>query len=271
MDPFTNKPVADSEKIKLWDSLRNTDPKFTKQFDRGGFKGTAINGTYVAMRLTQAFGPCGLGWKFVIDEERVIPGPLTKSTSMRKEVVGQNEFGSITVDVTDVTEKQEMLHVIRGHIEYLDASGVQRSTGPQFGQTKLVQIVKAGTPQERSFFDEEAPKKSVTDCLSKCAVLLGVASDVHMGAFDDNKYVNQMKVKFAEKLTAEVVAKLATAMKDAGLKESTFLKRYSIGDIGDLPVDLFDGAMADIKAYAEKKAQKAGGGSEVPPPAGDKT
>jgi len=61
-------------------------------------------------------------------------------------------------------------------------------TSPQFGQTMLVGENKYG-----SFMDEEAPKKSITDCISKCAVLLGIGADVHLGLFDDNKYVNQRK------------------------------------------------------------------------------
>jgi hypothetical protein len=47
------------------------------------------------------------------------------------------------------------------------------------------------------FTDEEAPKKSITDCIGKCAVLLGVGADVHLGMFDDHKYVNERKAEVA--------------------------------------------------------------------------
>ena len=85
------------------------------------------------------------------------------------------------------------LHIVRGHIEYKqDGDADWSSTSPQFGQTMLVGENKYGT-----FTDEEAPKKSITDCISKCAVLLGIAADVHLGLFDDNKYVNQRKAEEA--------------------------------------------------------------------------
>lgn len=162
-----------TDHMAMWNRLMPTNPKYTKQFDRGGFKGTATNGTYIVQRLTEEFGPCGQGWRFVIEEEIVRDGHKLKSGDTAK------------------------LHVIRGHIEYgpvtmTDLTGQPAlhwlSTSPQFGQTMLVGENKYGT-----FTDEEAPKKSITDCISKCAVLLGIAADVHLGLFDDVKYVNDRK------------------------------------------------------------------------------
>ena len=151
--------------LELWERLEKTDPKYTKQFTRGGgFKGTAINGTYILKRLTEAFGPCGKGWRFVLENESWVEGHMLKNGVDRAKV-----------------------HVVRGHIEYL-AEGKMNATSPQFGQTMFVDENKYGV-----FTDEEAPKKSITDCISKCAVLLGVAADVHLGMFDDNKYVAQRR------------------------------------------------------------------------------
>ncbi len=150
--------------MALWSSLEKTDPSHTKQFTRGGgFKGTAINATYILKRLTEAFGPCGRGWRFVLDDERIEQGHSLKNGDKAR------------------------LHIVRGHIEYL-SDGTWFSTSPQFGQTMLVDENKNGV-----FTDEEAPKKSITDCISKCAVLLGIGADVHLGLFDDNKYVNERK------------------------------------------------------------------------------
>lgn len=148
--------------LTLWNRLEKTDPHYTKAFTgKGGFSGTAINGTYIIKRLTEEFGPCGSGWKFVLEEERIEGGHVLKS--------GENA----------------RLHIVRGHIDYV-LNGQWCSTSPQFGQTFLVAENKYG-----SFTDEEAPKKSITDCISKCAVLLGIGADVHLGLFDDSKYVNQ--------------------------------------------------------------------------------
>ncbi len=45
--------------------------------------------------------------------------------------------------------------------------------------------------------DSDAPKKATTDALTKLLSHLGFNADVFLGRFDDNKYVEQMKQKFA--------------------------------------------------------------------------
>lgn len=160
---MSSKKVPDN--VALWNSVQATDPQFTKTFSRaGGFQGTAINPCYVVRRLTELFGPAGIGWKFVIENEDWIHGHFLDA------------------------QTRTIVHVIRGHIEYFydpGDGGDWYSTGPQFGQTTFV-----GTNSKGIFTDEEAPKKSVTDCLTKCAVLLGFASDIHLGLWDSNKYIN---------------------------------------------------------------------------------
>lgn len=47
--------------------------------------------------------------------------------------------------------------------------------------------------------DEDCLKKCVTDGLTKCLSYLGFNADVFLGKFDDNKYVEGMKRKFAPK------------------------------------------------------------------------
>ena len=52
---------------------------------------------------------------------------------------------------------------------------------------------------QRDKLDDEAPKKAMTDALTKAFSHLGVSADVFLGMFDDNKYVEQMKNHFAKK------------------------------------------------------------------------
>jgi len=44
--------------------------------------------------------------------------------------------------------------------------------------------------------DQDAPKKALTDGVTKCLSLLGFNADVHLGKFDDNKYVQEMNEEF---------------------------------------------------------------------------
>ena len=116
-------------------------------------------------------------------------------------------------------------HVVRGYLTYL-CDGEWANTSEQFGQTTYVGKNKYGM-----FTDEEAPKKSATDLMSKCASLIGVAADIHLGLFDDNKYVNAVKEQF-----------------EAGSPEA----------------QLIDGYIAVITAAADRKALEATLNEEAP-------
>ena len=56
---------------------------------------------------------------------------------------------------------------------------------------------KAGT------LDDEAPKKALTDAMTKAFSHLGVSADVFLGMFDNSKYVQSMKEKFNGKASKE--------------------------------------------------------------------
>ena len=155
-----------TEKTALWDLVCKTDPKATKEFRReGGFKGTATNATWLAKRATEVFGPMGIGWGIDVVDESIIPGGAINETD------------------------REMIHKVRIKLWY--NYGDARGEITHFGQTMLVGKNKYGV-----YTDEEAPKKSLTDAMSKCLSMLGFAADVHMGLFDDNKYVAAMNREF---------------------------------------------------------------------------
>ena len=58
------------EGLELWDSLEFTDAAYTKRFDKGNFKGTAVDAIYNVKRVTEQLGPVGFawGWHIVKDE-----------------------------------------------------------------------------------------------------------------------------------------------------------------------------------------------------------
>src|SRR5690606_38566706 len=61
--------------LALWRSVEKTDPQYAKPFSRGGgFRGTAVNGTYLARKATEAFGPMGIGWGLEILDEAIMEG-----------------------------------------------------------------------------------------------------------------------------------------------------------------------------------------------------
>jgi len=67
----------------------------------------------------------------------------------------------------------------------------KRGEFEQVGQTKAMYQTKNGL-----LVDEDAPKKSVTDALVKCASYLGFAGDIFSGMWDDSKYVEWADVEW---------------------------------------------------------------------------
>lgn len=63
----------------------------------------------------------------------------------------------------------------------------------QWGATKFKYQSKDG----RVIVDDEAAKKAFTDAVTKCLSWLGFSADIHMGRFDDSKYVEELKKEFA--------------------------------------------------------------------------
>lgn len=176
----TAEPVAPNANLELWNSVQETDPKYTKSFSRsGGFKGTAINHTYQQKRATETFGPKGIGWgSMVLDEDYIKGAPLIHE---KHGVIGN-----------------EIIHVLRIELWYV-LGDTRRGAVQAFGQTTFV-----GSNKHGFYTDEEAPKKSLTDAESKALASIGFSADVHLGLFDDNKYVSDLKAKSDE---AEMAAK----------------------------------------------------------------
>jgi hypothetical protein len=153
-----------SDNKALWNRVCKTDPRHVKPITGKQYSGNSPKPYWIVERLTDEFGPCGIGWGFTILSER-----MERLTP------------------TDV------LHVAVVRLWFLKDG--QRGEFEQIGQTKAVYAKKDGT----LLVDEDAPKKSVTDALVKCASYLGFAGDIFSGRWDDSKYVNDLKREFAEK------------------------------------------------------------------------
>ena len=66
---------GDSTKVDLWNSLATTPPEYLKDFTRpGGFSGKSVDPVWRIMMLTRTFGPCGMGWGFVQEDQWVDAG-----------------------------------------------------------------------------------------------------------------------------------------------------------------------------------------------------
>ncbi len=171
-----------TENTALWDKLGKTDPSHTKTFKRaGGFSGTAIKPMWSYRRMTEEFGPCGVGWGINQPSFQVVPNPASEE---------------ILVYCTVAVWHGERDRIVFG-----------------VGGDKV-----AGKNKFGAVTDDEAFKKAFTDAVTNALKLIGVGADVHMGMFDDNKYVNTMKQEFADDHKAE--AKPASAPKNDKARET---------------------------------------------------
>ncbi len=158
-----------------WDALKKTDPSQTKSFSRaGGFKGTALKPIWIVQQLTKHFGPVGVGWGMDDPQFQVVQGDnrevLVYCTVRCWHTKPDNSFYGV-------------------------------------GGDKVVTYIKANEQYkrpERWESDDEAFKKAFTDAVNNAFKFVGVGADIHMGQFDDSKYVRELTQEFAPKLPEEV-------------------------------------------------------------------
>jgi hypothetical protein len=149
--------------MALWDRVCVTDPRAVKPITGKQYSGNSPKPYWIVQRLTEEFGPCGKGWGFTILNERM-------------------------ERLTDT----DVLHVAVVRFWYVSEGA--RCELEQIGQTKAVYAKKDGA----LLVDEDAPKKSVTDALVKCASYIGFAGDIFSGRWDDSKYVAWARDQYAE-------------------------------------------------------------------------
>lgn len=144
--------------LELWNTFADIDPKFTKAITGKPYKGTSPNPQYVIRCLTEMFGPVGkgFGWRVIAD------------------------------DFTKLGD--EVLHWCRIEFWHTDRA----NTFESYGQTKAAY----GTSSGKFMVDEDAPKKSLTDAIIKAASQLGIAANIFLGRWDDQKYVAEVNAEY---------------------------------------------------------------------------
>ena len=203
--------------LSLWKSVEKTNPHHTKATTIGQMRITAICPQYQRMSATEVFGPFGKGW-------------------------GVKDSNYDFMDFPDGTK----LCTYTALFWYVSDDKVCEF--PIQSNTKVAFITKGGKGYLK--IDDEYAKKAATDALTKGLSMLGFNSDVFLGKYDDNKYVNQMNEEFAEKvelITAEDAEKLKTVAmgKDkewvVGMLAHFKVKKFSelpLADVGNVKESL---------------------------------
>lgn len=156
-----------SNNMDIWNQVAMTDPRHTKKVEFGR-KFTAIDAHYQVMRATEVFGPVGKGWSYQVQH-------------------GVLELKSEVLSVADVT------------IRWRNGSQSWHEFGPVRGMCPLV--------SNKGKLDDDAPKKAMTDALTKALSHLGFSADVFLGKYDDNKYISTVKAEFQKRELDEQTVK----------------------------------------------------------------
>ena len=152
-----------TDNLALWRKVEKTDPDQVKAITGKTYKGTSPKPYWLIQEATRTFGPCGIGWGFVVIDERIEDGAL----------IAPGFFERMSVARVRVWYKWEG---DMGEVEHV-------------GGTMFSGKYASG----KTFTDEDAPKKSITDALVKALSLIGFAGDIFMGRYDDSKYVSDLK------------------------------------------------------------------------------
>lgn len=156
------------ENLNLWNRFADIDPKYTKAITGKPYKGTSPNPHYVIRCLTEMFGPVGVGFGWEVKAEGFVP------------------LGD------------EILHWCRIRFWHGDGPGFEA-----YGQTRALMKTRNGM-----LSDEDAPKKSLTDAITKAAAQVGVAANIFLGRWDDSRYVADVAAEYRR---AEAAAKFEPA------------------------------------------------------------
>lgn len=146
-----------TENLSIWDRFADIDPAFTKKITGKAYQGTSPNPQYVIRCLTEIFGPVGKGFGWEVLHE------------------GFEPLGD------------EILHWCRIRFWHTERSNFFES----YGQTKALMKTRNGLMS-----DEDAPKKSLTDAIIKASSHIGIAANIFLGRWDDQKYVQSVADSF---------------------------------------------------------------------------
>lgn len=182
-----NETEGSKENLRFYEQLRNVPQEALKPIMAGRLKGKSdINPVWRIQAMTNAFGPCGIGWKYEIAKQ------------------WQETYGQEVKAFTNINL-------------YIKVDGEWSEPIPGTGGATLVEMSKSG-----AYVNDEGFKMSLTDALSVSMKSLGVAADVYFASdvnkslydtkYDQQAYVAQQPVQQAKTLSVQPQVSVDTVM-----------------------------------------------------------
>lgn len=184
------------EKMEIYNRVRQVPDEAKKSISAGRLKGmTDINPMWRIKKLTEEFGPCGIGW-------------WTKVTDRWTETVGDETCAFVDLELY-IKVGDEWSKPITGS-----------------GGSKLATKERSGV-----YVSDECYKMAETDALSVACKKLGIGADVYFSA-DRTKY--SQTVDDSKKIGANDVKILMDYLQKNGISDQKIIERYRVKVLSDL-------------------------------------
>lgn len=184
------------EKMDIYNRVRSVPDEAKKAISAGRLKGmTDINPLWRIKKLTEEFGPCGIGW-------------WTKVTDRWTETVGDETCAFVDLELY-IKVGDEWSKPITGS-----------------GGSKLATKERSGV-----YVSDECYKMAETDALSVACKKLGIGADVYFSA-DRTKY--SQTVDDSKKIGANDVKILLDYLQKNGISDQKIIERYRVKALSDL-------------------------------------
>lgn len=193
----SDRRVKDSMiNLELYERVRAVPNDAKKPINAGRLKGmTDINPMWRIKKLTEEFGPCGIGW-------------WTKVTDRWTETVGDETCAFVDLELY-IKVGDEWSKPITGS-----------------GGSKLATKERSGV-----YVSDECYKMAETDALSVACKKLGIGADVYFSA-DRTKYSHP--VDDSKKIGANDVKILMDYLQKNGISSQKIIERYRVKALSDL-------------------------------------
>lgn len=210
------------ENLSIYNTVRQPPKEALRAIGGGRLKGkTDINPMWRIKALTEAFGPCGIGWRIVIT----------------KQWIEQGNDGEVAVFCNiDL---------------YVKVDGEWSQPIPGTGGNALVVKEKNGL-----YTSDECYKMAYTDAISVACKLLGVGADIYWDA--DRTQCSQPQAPPAQKeetLTQEQESSLRDLLSQGqAFNEAEFCRQAKISKLSELAQSRFRGAFNYAQSIIAQEA-----------------
>ncbi len=162
---------ANPENMTLYNQFRECPKEAQKAILAGRLKGkTDINPMWRLKKLTETFGPCGIGWVISIRRMWIERGAEKHFRNDKGEIISTNTECTANVEIG---------------LKY-KYNGEWSEEIPGIGGAMFVELETRGFNTE-----DEAYKKAHTDAISVACKALGIAADIYYANDPDSKYETQ--------------------------------------------------------------------------------